>query len=105
MIVPIFLIVLFVGRYTSIATLTIGIGALVVLPISYLLGAPSWLGFPTPAGHILFGLLVALWILISLRPNIARLLAGTERPDRFQALLSKQRPAYIPDGRENLCMC
>ena len=90
-IVPIFLVVLFVGRYASIATLAVGIGALVVLPISYLLGAPSWLGFPTPPGHILFGLLVALWILISLRPEY-RPAAGRHRtPDRIQTLLSKQR--------------
>ncbi len=75
--VPIFLIVLFVGRYASIATLSIGFLSL-FLPAVLLLFDKA-----TPA-HLLFGVLATVWIVWALRPNIARLRAGAERRIEFK---------------------
>lgn len=75
--VPIFLIVLFVGRYASIATLSIGFLSLLIPAALFLFGKAA------PA-HILNGVLVTLWIVWALRPNIARLRAGAERRIEFK---------------------
>ena len=75
--VPTFLFVLFVVRYASVATMTIGLGSLVILTLFYLMG------WNTPAGQILFGLIASAAILWALRPNIKRLLQGNERRITF----------------------
>jgi len=66
---------LYLSRYASVGTLTVGLGGLVVLLILRL-AAPAM----TPTAHLLYGLLAAAWIIWALRPNIRRLLRGTERP-------------------------
>ncbi|NOZ49481.1 MAG: glycerol-3-phosphate 1-O-acyltransferase PlsY [Chloroflexi bacterium] len=71
--VPIFLLVLVLGRFASVATISIAIGSTVVLVALHLLD----LG--TPASHLIFSGLTVLWILWALRPNIVRLWHGTER--------------------------
>jgi glycerol-3-phosphate acyltransferase PlsY len=75
--VPTFLLVLFVVRYASVATMTIGLGSLVILTLFYLMG------WNTPAGQIVFGLIASAAILWALRPNIKRLLQGNERRITF----------------------
>lgn len=71
--VPIFLLVLGVGRYASIATMSIAIGSALVIFVLYLLQ------IHTPVYHLIFSGLTILWILWALRPNIGRLIQGTER--------------------------
>ena len=75
--VPTFLLVLFVVRYASVATMTIGLGSLVILTLFYLMG------WNTPAGQIVFGLIASAAILWALRSNIKRLLQGNERRITF----------------------
>ena len=75
--VPTFIIILFVVRYASVATMTIGLGSLVILSLFYLVG------WNTPAGQILFGVVVSIAILWALRPNIKRLIHGDERRITF----------------------
>jgi glycerol-3-phosphate acyltransferase PlsY len=71
--IVVFVILMLGLRYASVATMTIGIGSLLVLFLFYLVG------WHTPAGHLLFGVIVAVAITWSLRPNIKRLIAGNER--------------------------
>jgi glycerol-3-phosphate acyltransferase PlsY len=75
--VPTFIIILFVVRYASVATMTIGLGSLAILTLFYLVG------WNTPAGQILFGVLASIAILWALRPNIKRLIQGNERRITF----------------------
>jgi len=75
--VPTFIIILFVVRYASVATMSIGLGSLAILTIFYLVG------WNTSAGQILFGLLASIAIIWALRPNIKRLVRGNERRITF----------------------
>lgn len=77
--VPFFLLVLVVGRYASLATLSAGFGALITLTFFWAVGING-----TPAGHVLFGVLICILIVWALRPNIARLAAGAERRIDFK---------------------
>lgn len=75
--IVVFVILMLVVRYASVATLTIGIGGLLLLLLLYLVG------WHTPFGHLFFGVIVAAAITWSLRPNIKRLVAGNERRINF----------------------
>lgn len=75
--VPTFIFILFVVRYASVATMSIGLGSLAILTIFYLVG------WNTSAGQILFGLLASIAIIWALRPNIKRLVRGNERRITF----------------------
>ena len=72
--IPIAVLALFLSHYASVGTLTVGLGGLLVLTILRLV-VPAL----TPTVHLLYGLLAAAWIVWALRPNIRRLLRGTER--------------------------
>jgi glycerol-3-phosphate acyltransferase PlsY len=73
-VVPIFLLILFVGRYASIATLSIGLGSVVVLSILHFINPAL-----APAAQFLFAFPALIMIAITLRPNLDRLRKGTER--------------------------
>ncbi len=75
--VPLFILILVVVRYASVATMTIGLGSLAILTLFY------FIGLNTPAGQILFGVLASAAILWALRPNIKRLIQGNERRITF----------------------
>lgn len=72
--VPLAALALYLSHYASVGTLTIGLGGLAVLGILRL-ATPALI----PSEHLLYGLLAAAWIVWALRPNIRRLLRGTER--------------------------
>jgi glycerol-3-phosphate acyltransferase PlsY len=67
-------IVFYLSRYASIATLTASVGGLAALTVILL-------AFPALAHweHLVYGFLTSLACVWALRPNIQRLLAGTER--------------------------
>jgi glycerol-3-phosphate acyltransferase PlsY len=75
--VPLFILILVVVRYASVATMSIGLGSLAILTLFYLVG------WNTPAGQILFGVVASIAILWALRPNIRRLIQGNERRITF----------------------
>ena len=77
--VPLFILILVVVRYASVATMSIGLGSLVILTIFYLLRVGD-----TPPEQIAFGVIASAAILWALRPNIRRLRAGTERRITFR---------------------
>jgi glycerol-3-phosphate acyltransferase PlsY len=77
LVVPLgFFMVLVVG-YASLATISIALLHVVVFVVLYTQGAP-W-------EHIVFALLTTALVVMALRPNIARLLSGTERRVGFFA--------------------
>ncbi len=76
--VPIFLLVLVIGRYASVATMSIAIGSALVLIVLY------YFDIHTPLGHLVFSALTILWIIWALRPNLMRLYHGTERRIDFK---------------------
>lgn len=75
-IIPVFVVILLVVRYASVATLSVAFLATVALAAFYLLGVG-------PGAHILYGLLVSVLIVWALRPNLVRLWYGTERRIEF----------------------
>ncbi len=70
--VPVGALILFGLGYASVATLSVGLMAIVLFAIRAALGLSPW-------HYVLYGLLVEIPLLIALRPNIRRLLNGTER--------------------------
>lgn len=78
-VVPIFLVILVVGRYASVATLSIGFGSVVILTALWLVDPAK-----APPAHLLFAFAALIMIAISLRPNIERLRKGTERRIEFK---------------------
>ncbi|MFZ2489315.1 MAG: glycerol-3-phosphate acyltransferase [Anaerolineae bacterium] len=78
-VVPIFVLILFVGRYASVATLSVGVGSVLVIGLLHLLNPAK-----TPLSQWLFAVPALLLIAISLRPNLQRLVQGTERRVDFK---------------------
>lgn len=78
-VVPLAIFVLFVIRYASLATLTAVVGAVIGLTI-------RWLVTGDPNGYVYvfgFALPTLVAVLVSLRPNIIRLLRGHEKRINF----------------------
>lgn len=76
---PAFIIILIIAMlllfglgYASVATLSVGILAAIIFAIS------AWLGY-TPWQFIFYGIIVEIILVWALRPNIGRLINGTER--------------------------
>jgi len=73
-VIPMAVMNLFLTRYASLGTLSVGVGGFVAL-------LALWLWHPdlVPLAHVSYGFLTALGIVLALRPNLRRLLAGEER--------------------------
>lgn len=69
---PLIALIFLFGGYASITTLSIAMIAVVVFAVRALQGLLPW-------QYVLYGLLAELILLWALRPNLARLRAGTER--------------------------
>ncbi len=78
-VVPLFVLILFVGRIASIATLWVGAGSVVAILLLHVINPVA-----TPLSQLLFAVPAMVLIAISLRPNIERLLNGTERRVNFK---------------------
>ena len=77
--VPLFILILILSRYASVATMSIGLGGLLILAIFYFLNIGD-----TPPEQMVFGLIASAAILWALRPNIRRLRQGNERRITFR---------------------
>jgi glycerol-3-phosphate acyltransferase PlsY len=75
-------ILYFVG-YASVATLSAPLVASAIFAYRYWIGVGPW-------EYILYGLLSEILLVIALRPNIKRLLNGTERVVGLRARRKKQ---------------
>ena len=71
---PLALLAVYFTRFASVGTLTVGFGSLVVLAAFHFFIPPL-----SPTEHLVYGFSVAAMVVIALRPNIHRLLQGTER--------------------------
>lgn len=74
--IPFFVAILLIVRYASVATLSVAAIGTATLATMYLLGT-------SPGAHILFGVLLCIFLVWALRPNIGRLWSGTERRIEF----------------------
>ena len=77
-IIPIGIFVFAVVGYASLATISIGLTATIIFIIRAILGLSPWI-------YVLYGIIAESLILWSLRPNLKRLAAGTERMVGFRA--------------------
>jgi glycerol-3-phosphate acyltransferase PlsY len=71
-ILPIGMFLLFVVGYASVATLSVGIVSVLIFAYRAWIGASPW-------EYVLYGVLVEILLVWALRPNIKRLISGTER--------------------------
>jgi glycerol-3-phosphate acyltransferase PlsY len=78
-VVPMFVLILFVGRIASVATLSVGIGSVVMILLLHVINPAR-----TPLSQLLFAIPAMVMIAISLRPNLERLLHGSERRIDFK---------------------
>ncbi len=76
---PSFLIITFIGvailfgvGFASLATLSVGVSATLVFAYRAWIGASPW-------EYVVYGILITIILIIALRPNIHRLMNGTER--------------------------
>lgn len=83
-IVPIGFALLFGIGYASVATMSIGIISIVIFSIRASLGLSPW-------AYAWYGFLVEILLLWALRPNIKRLMNGTERLVGWRAKRRKQK--------------
>ena len=83
-IVPVAVAILFGVGYASLATISIPISSIIIFIIRAHLGYAPW-------AYILYGIFAELIILWALRPNIKRLLNGTERLVGWRAKRNQKR--------------
>lgn len=89
-IIPVGAFVLFVIGYASLATLTVGLTATAIFFVRAVIGTSPW-------EYILYGILVEIVLIWALRPNIRRLIQGTERIVGFRARRKKDDDS-VPQG-------
>lgn len=82
-ILPIGLLCWLVIGYASLTTLSVAITTLVIFIIRFSLGLAPW-------EYILYGVLILVMLLVALRPNIKRLMKGTERLVGLRARRTKR---------------
>jgi glycerol-3-phosphate acyltransferase PlsY len=85
--VPTILIILFGIGYASVATMSVGVIATFIFLYRYLTGASPW-------QYVLYSVITELILLWALRPNIQRLLKGTERLVGWRARRKKNNPVF-----------
>ncbi len=84
--IPIGLLVWYGIGYASITTLSIGLMTIIIFAIRAALGLGPW-------EYIIYGLLAEALLIWALRPNIKRLIDGTERRHGLPARLLEKRHA------------
>lgn len=79
--------------YASVTTLSIGLMTMIIFSVRAALGLAPW-------AYVLYGLLVELLMIWALRPNIKRLIAGTERrhglPVKLREKQARNKPSNHP---------
>ncbi len=92
--IPICGLIWFGTGYASITTLSVGFLSILIFAIRAALGQGPW-------EYVIYGLLAEALMLWSLRPNIARLVGGTERRHGLPVILQKQKEAKRASARKN----
>lgn len=89
-ILPVGLFLLFVVGYASLATMSVGLVSILVFAYRAWIGASPW-------EYVMYGVLVEALLIWALRPNIKRLISGTER--RVGIFAKKQTRQANPGGK------
>jgi glycerol-3-phosphate acyltransferase PlsY len=84
--IPVCGLIWFVSGYASVTTLSIGLLSVLIFGIRAVLGLGPW-------QYVLYGVLAEVLMLWSLRPNIKRLIEGTERRHGLPVILQKRKAA------------
>jgi len=87
-IVPMGFAILFGIGYASVATMSIGVTSIIIFAVRAALGLGPWT-------YVWYGVLVEALILWALRPNIKRLMNGTERLVGWRAKRRRQRQNQV----------
>ena len=82
--VPSALLVWYLIGYASITTLSVGLLAIIIMGVRAALGFGPW-------EYVLYGVVTEAMLIWALRPNIKRLMDGTERRHGLPVLLQKRR--------------
>jgi len=82
--VPVGFLIWYFGGYASVTTLSIGLMTMFIFGVRAALGQGPW-------EYVVYGLLAELLMIWALRPNIRRLLDGTERRHGLPARLQQRR--------------
>lgn len=85
-IIPLGLLIYFFLGYASVTTMSLALSATAVFAVKALQGALPW-------EYVLYGVAAEAMLVWALRPNIRRLIAGTERLHGFRVWLKKRRQA------------
>lgn len=81
-ILPVGAFVLLGIGYASLATLSVGLTATIIFAVRAMMGSSSW-------SYVFYGIFVEIILIIALRPNIQRLMNGTERVVGWRAKRKK----------------
>jgi glycerol-3-phosphate acyltransferase PlsY len=84
--VPLGLLIWYLIGYASVTTLSIGLMVIIIFAVRAALGLGPW-------QYIIYGLVAEILLIWTLRPNIQRLIAGTERRHGLPAMLQQRRQA------------
>jgi glycerol-3-phosphate acyltransferase PlsY len=87
--VPFGFLVWFLSGYASVTTLSIGLIAIITFAVRAALGLGPW-------EYIIYGVLAEVLMIWTLRPNIKRLMEGTERRHGLPAMLQKRKLSNGP---------
>ena len=85
-ILPVGFLVFFGIGYASVTTMSVAFVAIIIFTVRAALGLSPW-------QYVLYGVLAEILLMIALRPNIKRLLAGTERLHGWRARKRKRQQA------------
>jgi len=89
---PLGIVIWWVFGYASVTTLSIGLMTMIIFAIRAALGLGPW-------EYVLYGLLAELLMVWALRPNLKRLLNGTERRHGLPVMLQQQKEARLNAAR------
>jgi acyl phosphate:glycerol-3-phosphate acyltransferase len=93
--IPFAFLVWFGVGYASVTTLSVGLMSIFILGVRAALGLAPW-------EYVLYGVLAEGLLIWALRPNIKRLLAGTERRHGLPVILQKRREDRLKAREEKL---
>jgi len=80
--IPLGLLIWYGVGYASITTLSLGLMAIAIFGVRAALGLGPW-------AYVIYGILAEILLVLALRPNIQRLIEGTERRHGFPLLLEQ----------------
>ena len=80
--IPLGLLIWYGVGYASITTLSLGLMAIAIFGVRAALGLGPW-------AYVIYGILAEILLVLALRPNIQRLIDGTERRHGFPLLLEQ----------------